>query len=288
MVGAPAGSGMDFTLRTLADRLREELGQPVIVENKPGADGIVAARLVADAVPDGYTLLSASPVQMTINPLLHDKLQYDAVRDFEPVSMISRVPLVLVVDPAVPARSVADLVAYARAHPGALNYGSGSSTFLFATEVFKQITGADLTHVPYNGIPPVVNAMLAGDVQLALVNLPPSIGHIRSGKLRALAVTSAMREPLLPEVPTLAEAGVPGYGFVVWIAMFAPAGTPADIVARLQAAIARGLAAPDVRDKLIASGIVPMTSTPQALGDVVRRDLGLFGRVAKTARIGAP
>jgi tripartite-type tricarboxylate transporter receptor subunit TctC len=285
VVGAPVGSGLDFTLRTMAEKMRDDLGQPVIVDNRPGADGIIAAQLVASAAPDGYTLLPASPAQMTINPVIHDKLNYDPARDFEPISMVSRVPLVLVVGGSVPANSVRELLALAKARPDELNYGSGSSTFMFATEVFKQLSGAEMRHVPYNGIPPVVTALLAGDVQVALVNIPPSISHIKSGKLKALAVTSTAREPLLPDVPTLAEAGVSGYDLVVWVGMFAPAGTPKDVVARLQSAIARSLESAEVRDKLVASGIVPAASTPQVLSDTIRRDLALFGKVAKIARI---
>lgn len=287
VVGAPAGSGIDFTIRTLADRLREELGQAVIVDNKAGADGIIAAREVARAAPDGYTFLPATPAQMTINPVLRDDLPYDPLKDFEPVSMISHVPLVLVVNPTIPANTIHELVAYARSHPGELNYGSGSSTFLLATEIFKQLSGADLRHIPFNGIPPVVNAVLAGDVQFAMVNVPPSIGHIKAGKLRALAVSGPSREPLMPEVPTLAEAGVPGYRFSVWVAMFAPAGTPPDIVTRLRGAMLRSLEAPEVRERLLASGIVPQTSTPESLGASIRQDIGDFRRIAKSTGIRA-
>lgn len=287
IVAAPPGSGFDVTVRVLADRLRVELGAPIVVENKPGGDGILAAQLVAGAAADGHTLLPASQAQMTINPVLREKLSYDPERDFLPVSMIAHSPLVLVVNPKLPATSVRELAALSKSRPGELNYGSGSSTFMFGTELLMRLSGADLRHVPYNGVPPAIGGLLAGDVQVALVNLPPAIAHIRSGKLRALAVTSVAREPSLPDVPTLAEAGVQGYDYVVWVGVFAPAGTPKDVVARLNATIARSLEARDVRERFAAAGIVPVASSPEALAETVRRDRRLIADIAKAAGITA-
>ncbi|CAG0948940.1 hypothetical protein BURK1_00072 [Burkholderiales bacterium] len=287
VVAAPPGSGLDLTVRTLAERMHTDLGTPVIVENRPGADGIIAAQHVAAAPPDGHVLLAASPAQMTINPVLRDRLPYDPARDFVPVSMISHVPLVVVVNPAVPATSVGELAALSNARRGQLDYGSGSSTFMFATELFARRSGADLRHVPYNGVPPVVAALLAGDVQVGLVNLPPAIAHIRAGRLRALAVTGSAREATLPDVPTLAEAGVTRYEFAVWVGAFAPAGTPADVVATLNAAIAKALDAPEVRDRLVDAGIVPVKSSPEELAETVRRERALVQAVASSAGIGA-
>ena len=242
VVGAPVGSGMDLGTRILAERLRDDLGQPVIVENKPGADGIVAARAVATAAPDGYTLLPSTNSQMTINPIVVRDLSYDPLRDFAPIAMYMRVPMILVVNASLPVNSVAELIAYAKANPGLLNYGSGSSVFMFITENFKSLAGIDMRHIPYNGVPPVVSALLAGDVQVGVVNLAPAAAHIKSGKLKALAVMNASREPLIADVPAIGETGVRGFDLAVWIGMFAPAGTPPEIVARLNDAIVRAVA----------------------------------------------
>ena len=283
----PPGSGLDITLRLLADKLHAEHGGTAIVENRPGADGIVAAQHVAASAPDGATLLAGSPAQMTINPVLRERLAYDPVRDFAPVTLISRVPLVLVVAPALDVGTLRELVALAQRKPRELHYGSASSTFLFATELFAHRAGIALSHVPYNGGPPVVQALLAGDVQVALINLPPVQAHLASGRLRALAVTGTTRDPLLPDVPTLAEAGVAGYDFSVWVGLFAPAATPPETIARLNAAIAGALASPDVRDRLLAAGITPVASTPEALAELVRRERLSIEAVARSANITA-
>jgi tripartite-type tricarboxylate transporter receptor subunit TctC len=284
VVGFPVGSGVDVAARVLGEKLRDELGQPIVVEIRAGADGIIAARHVAAAAPDGYTLLPSTNGAMAINPVMQDKLPYDPLRDFEPISMIARYPQVLVVSPSLPVNSVRELVAYAKAHPGELNYGSGSANFMFAMEMFKQLTGADLHHIPYLGVPAAVTALLAGDVQAAIVNTVSSTAHIKAGKLKALAVTGAAREPLLPDVPTLAEAGVHGYNLEIWTAMFAPAGTPPEIIARLHAAIVRSVDSPEVRDRLAAMGVVPISSSPQFVRDTIVRDTKAYAGLAKALR----
>ena len=287
VVGAPVGSGMDLGTRILAERLRDELGQPVVVENKPGADGIIAAGAVATAPPDGYTLLPSTNSQMTINPIVNRNLSYDPLRDFEPIAMYMRVPMVLVVNSTVPANSVAELIAYAKANPTLLNYGSGSSVFMFIKESFKSLAGIEMRQISYNGVPPVVSGLLAGVVQVGVVNLAPAAAHIKSGKRKALAVMNASREPLLADVPVIGEAGVRGFDLAVWIGMFAPAGTPPEIVARLNEAIVRAVAVPEVREKMLAAGVVPMPSTARALGDTVRSELEVIARVARSAGIPA-
>jgi tripartite-type tricarboxylate transporter receptor subunit TctC len=281
VVGAPPGSGMDLATRIVADKLREELRQPMVVENRTGADGAIAARAVATAAPDGYTLLPSTGSQMTVNPVLHRDLPYEPLRDFEPIGLFARIPLVLVVNPSVPAGTVRELAAYAQAHPDALNYGSGGSIFMLATEQLKKLAGMPIHHIPFNGVPPAVNAILAGDVQVGIVNVAPSLAHIRAGKLRALATLGPTRDPLLPDVPTIAEAGVRGFDISVWLGMFAPAGTPPDVAATLAVAVARAVAAPDVRERLQAAGVVPATSTAPELARLVRRELAQYEGLAR-------
>jgi tripartite-type tricarboxylate transporter receptor subunit TctC len=255
----------------------------MIVENRPGADGAIAAKAVASAAPDGYWLLPSTGSHMSVNPLVQRNLPYDPLRDFEPIGMFARVPMVLVVNPAVPAATVRELVAYAKANPDALNYGSGGSIFMLATEVLRKLTGMPMRHIPYTSVPPAVTGILAGDVQLGIVNLAPSLGHIRAGKLRALAIMGPTPDPLLPDVPTIAEAGVRGFDVSIWLGMFAPHGTPPEIVARLAAALARAVESAPVRERMLAAGLVPVSSTPQALGDTVRRELKQFGVLVKDA-----
>ena len=284
VLGTVAGSGVDLAARMLADKMREALGQPVVVENKSGADGIVAARYVAAAAPDGYTLMLASNGTLAVNAVLHDRPPYDPVRDFAPISMVARYSIVLVVGPTVPVNSLRELVAYSKAHPDQLNYGSTSATYTFATEQLKKLTGADLHQIPYNGSPAVVAALLAGDVQVAVLNVLSTSEHIRSGRLRALAVLNAEREPRLPLVPTIAEAGLRGYDFDVWTALFAPGGTAPDIVARLHEVVARILESPDVRERFAAAGLVPMSSRPEFVRDLIVRDLSSYAELVKSMR----
>jgi tripartite-type tricarboxylate transporter receptor subunit TctC len=284
VVGFAVGSGVDVAARVLGEKMREELGQPIVVDVRAGADGIIAARHVATAAPDGYTLLPSTNGTMAISPAIQDKLPFDPLRDFEPISMIARHPQVLVVTPSLPVNSVRELVAYAKSHPGELNYGSGSASFMFAMEMFKQLTGTDIHHIPYIGVPAAVTALLAGDVQVAIANTVSSTAHVKAGKLKALAVTGATREPLLPDVPTLAEAGVPGYTLEIWTAMFAPAGTPPEIIARLHTAIVRSVDSPEVRDKLAATGVVPVSSSPQFVRETIVRDTKAYAGLAKALR----
>ncbi len=274
---------MDLATRILADRFNEELHQPMLVENRSGADGAIAARTVATAAPDGYTLLPSTGSQMSVNPIVQSNVPYDPLRDFVPIGMFAHIPLVLVVNPALPAANVRELVAYGKAHPDALNYGSGGSIFMLAGETLRKVTGIPMRQIPYNGVPPVVIAILAGDVQMGIVNIAPSLAHIRSGKLRALALLGPQRDPLLPDVPTLAEAGVQGFDLSVWLGLFAPAGTPPDVTARLATVLARALETPSVRERMLAAGVIPVASSPQALADTVRRELQVYGTLVREA-----
>ncbi|HEY6863021.1 MAG TPA: tripartite tricarboxylate transporter substrate binding protein [Burkholderiales bacterium] len=287
VVGFPPGGGNDIIARLLGAKMQENWGEPVVVENRPGAASIIAAELVAKSPADGYTLLVNATGGMSLNPILYPKLPYDPLKDFEPISMVGVFPLVLVVNPSVPARSVRELVAHARKNPGKLNYSAGSTSFQVATEMFKQMTGTDIRHIPYKGSAASINAVLAGDVQLTIVDTPPLAGHLQSDRLRALAVTSAKRAPGLPDLPTLAEAGVPGYDMSLWIGLFAPAGTPRAIVAKLSAEVARIVRLPDVRDKLVGMGVDPLGNSPEQVADWIRAELARYRPVVRAANIKA-
>lgn len=287
VVGFPPGGGNDIIARMLGAKMQEAWGQPVVVENRPGAASIIAAELVAKVPADGYTLLVNATGGMSLNPLLYAKLPYDPLKDFAPIGMVGVFPLVLVVHPSVPARSVRELVAYARANPGKLNYSAGSTAFQVATEMFKQMTGTLIRHIPYKGSAASINAVLAGDVQLTIVDTPPLAGQLQSDRLRALAVTSAKRAPSMPDVPTLAEAGVPGYEMSLWIGMFAPAGTPRDVVAKLSAEVARIVRLADVREKLLGMGVDPLGNSPEQVAEWIRREMARYGPVVRAADIKA-
>jgi len=287
VVGFPPGGGNDIIARLLGAKMQETWSEAVIVENRPGAASIIAAELVAKSPADGYTLLVNATGGMSLNPILYPKLPYDPLKDFEPISMVGVFPLVLVVNPSVPARSVRELVAYARKNPGKLNYSAGSTSFQVATEMFKQMTGTDIRHIPYKGSAASINAVLAGDVQLTIVDTPPLAGHLQSDRLRALAVTSAKRAPGLPDLPTLAEAGVPGYDMSLWIGLFAPAGTPRPVVAKLSAEVARIVRLPDVRDKLVGMGVDPLGNSPEQVAEWIRAELARYRPVVRAANIKA-
>lgn len=272
IVGTPAGSTFDFVLRTMSERMRTELGQPIVIEYRVGADQIFAARQVAAAPPDGYMILAATRTQMAVNPATYATLGYDVDRDFLPLTLLGYQISLVAVHPSLPVHTLAELATYSRARPGTLNYGAGSGSFMIAGESLKAAIGADLVHIPYNGIAPTMNALLAGDVQVALVDVTVAAAHIRAGRLRALVVSGQKRYPPLPDVPTFAESGYPSLDLSVWIAMYAPAGTPEATAARLRGAIARTLDAPEVAEKLVNGGVVPVTSTPEQLRELVRRE----------------
>lgn len=280
VVGTPPGSGIDVGARIIGARMRDTLGQAIVMELRPGADGIIAARHVATSAPDGYTLLAASNGHMAINPVVHDKLSYDPLVDFEPVSMLTRNPSALVLSTSVPVRSVREFVAYAKNRPGELRYGSSSSNYMFAMEQFKQLAGIDLQHIPYPGNPQVGIALLSSEVQAAIVSVASSSGLIQTGKLNAIAMTGQSRDPKFPDIPTLLEAGVRGYDMDVWVGLFAPSGTVSDIVGRLNAAIQRSLGSRDVVDQLVAAGLTPSGSTPRFLRETIVRDLKTYRELA--------
>jgi tripartite-type tricarboxylate transporter receptor subunit TctC len=285
IVGYSAGGGNDIIVRVMVPELSKGLGQPIVVENKPGAQSIIAAELAAKSAPDGYTLFMGPSGPMTINPATYSKLPYDAQRDFAPVSMICSFPLIVTVDPKLPVRSVKELIAYAKANPGKANYASSAGIFQITTEMFKQRTGTQIEMIPYKGSGESVQAVAAGQVMMTIVDPPPATGPLKSGTIRGLAVTSPQRHPRWPDLPTMAEAGVPDMEVPVWTAFFAPARTPAAIVARLQKEVARVVQTPEVRERFDAMGLKPEGSSSAELARVVAQDIKKWTAVAKAANI---
>jgi len=286
VVGFPPGGGNDIIARLVGAKMQEAWGQPVVIDNKPGANSIIAAEFVAKSAPDGYTLLVNATGGMSVNPVLYAKLPYDSLRDFVAISMVGSFPLVLVVHPSVPANSVQELVAYARANPGKLNYSSGSTAFQVASEMFKQMTGIDVRHIPYKGSAASVIAVMAGDVQMTIVDTPPVGPQMNAARVKALAVTSAKRSGSMPDIPAMAET-VPGYEMVLWIGVFAPAGTPRGVAEKLNAEVVRIVRLADVREKLEAMGVEPLGNTPEQMAEWIRREIAKFGPVVKAANIKA-
>jgi tripartite-type tricarboxylate transporter receptor subunit TctC len=286
VVGFPPGGGNDIIARLVGAKMQESWGQPVVIDNKPGANSIIAAEFVAKSAPDGYTLLVNATGGMSVNPVIYAKLPYDPLKDFVPISMVGSFPLVLVVNPSVPANSVRDLVAYAKANPGKLNYSAGSTAFQVATEMFKQMTGTDVKHIPYKGSVQSISAVMAGDVQMTIVDSPPLVPQLKSGRVRALAVTTARRAAAFPELPTIAES-VPGYEMALWIGVFAPAGTPQDVSAKLNVEVVRIVNLSDIREKLDGMGVEPLGNTSEQVAEWIRREIAKFGPVVKAANINA-
>ena len=281
------GGGNDTVARLVGERLAGELGQAVVIDNKPGAGGVVGAEAAARAAPDGYTLFLGGVGSHAINPNLHAHLPYDPIKDFAPITLIASAPLILVVHPSVPAHSVRELIALAKAEPGKLNYasnGNGSSSHLAAV-MFASMTGIDMVHVPYKGLAPALTDLLGGQVQLMFSSVVAIVPHVKDGKLRALAVSSKERLSLLPDLPTVAEAGVPGYQSSSWYGILAPAGTPADIVAKLNAALVKVIARPDVREALAREGADPVGNSPEAFGAFIKAEEERLGDLIRTAKV---
>ncbi len=286
IVPTSPGGGTDIVTRVLATRVGEALGQSVIVENRPGAGQVLGTEFVARAAPDGYTQLMAASA-IVLNQVLAKQPPYDILRDFVPVTLAASLPHVLTVHPSLPVKSVKDLVALARARPGQLNYSSaGAGTSLhMAMELFLSMAGLDVVHVPYKGAGPATADLLAGHVQLATPNTLTVAPHLRSGRLRAIGVTGAKRAAALPEVPTIAEAGVPGYEAIFWYALFAPANTPREAVSRMHAEVAKALRLPDVGQRLAADGAEPGGMPPDAFAAFIRTELDKWAKVVRTAKI---
>ena len=285
VVTVPPGGAADFIARLVGGKLSESLGQPVLVENRGGAGGTIAADAVAKAAPDGYTVLQNSITTHGVGPHLYSKLPYDPVKDFTPVSGLALLPLIMAVNADLPVKSVAELVAHAKANN--LNFassGNGGAPHR-AAELFKSVTGAPLTHVPYKGSGPAVADLVGGRVQIMFDAAPSLIAHIRSGRLRVLAAASAERNRLLPEVPTFGELGYPKVAVSLWYGLLAPAGTPKPVVEKLNREVVKALGSAEVRDKLQAQGAEPMPGTPQAFASFMQDEMAKWAPVVKQAGV---
>ena len=285
VVPFPAGGTTDILARAAAQKLTEALGQSVVVDNRPGAGGNIGAELVAKAAPDGYTLLMGTVGTHAINPSLYAKMPYDHIKDFVPIILVAGVPNVLVVNPSLPIHSVADLIKLAKAKPGTINFassGSGTSIHL-SGELFKTMAGVDMTHVPYKGSAPALTDVMGGQVQIMFDNLPSSLALIKSGKLRAVAVTSLQRAPALPDVPTIAESGLPGFEASSWFGILAPAGTPAPIVAKINAEVNKWLQSPEAKEQLLAQGAAAAGGSPEQFVAHIRAETDKWAKVVKAS-----
>jgi tripartite-type tricarboxylate transporter receptor subunit TctC len=285
IVPYPAGGPVDAVARLLGQKVGESLHQPVIVENKPGAGGNIGADFVAKSAADGYTILMGAVATHAINPTLYPSIPYDAARDFAPITQVAATPNVLVVNPGLPVKSVKELVDYARKNPGKLNFGSGStgSAGHLAGELMKAMAGIDMTHVPYKGAAPAMQDLVAGRLDLMFDNLASAQGQIRAGTVRALAVTTARRSPLAPDLPTIGESGLPGFDISTWFGVFAPAKTPAPVVQRLHDTFAAALALPDVRDRMLTLGAEPVSSTPKDFAAYIDAEAKKYARLVKAS-----
>ena len=285
VVGFAPGGGTDIIARLVAQKLGERWGQAVVVDNRPGASGNIGAELVARSTPDGYTLLMAFSSHAS-NPAL-GKLPFDIERDFTSITQVGSAPMVVAANPALPAKTLGELIAYARAHPGAVKFGSsgiGTPVHL-AGELMMQLTGISMVHVPYKGIAPAMAAVLAGDVQVTYAAVLSGLQHFKSGRLRPLAVASRTRYPALPDVPTVAEAGLAGYEIDFWYALLGPGGMPAPLAARIQRDTAALLNSPEMRENLAAQGCIAVGGTPEALTALIRTEYQLWSKVVKAGGV---
>jgi tripartite-type tricarboxylate transporter receptor subunit TctC len=281
VVPSSPGAGVtDIMARLVGQHLSARIGQQIVIDNRPGASGIIGSEVVSRAAPDGYTLLMAN-VSLVVNPFLYPKMPYDALKDFIPVTMVNSAPMLLVVHPSVPAKSVSELIAYAKSHPAQLNYGSGGlgSTPYLAAELFKSLAGIDVVHVPYKGGAPALSDLVGGQVSFMIENMPGTMPYVRANNLRALAITSPQRSELAPELPTMAESGVPGYEMSGWNGLFAVKGTPPEIVAKLHSEVAKVLRTAEVRQELAALGAEPVGDTPEEFAAFLKADMARWGKI---------
>jgi tripartite-type tricarboxylate transporter receptor subunit TctC len=287
VIGFAAGGGNDLIVRVLAPRLTEALGQPVIIDNRPGAAGMIAAELAAKATPDGHTLFMGPIGTMVMNPAIYSKLRYSPLRDFAQITMIGSFPLLLVVHPAQGPKSIKELVAFGKANPAKSNYASSSALFQLSSELFNQKTGVKFTHIPYKSSGESVGAVVSEQVTFTIADPPPVVGQLKAGRVRALAVTAPARHPSWPDVPTLAEAGVPGMEVGVWTGFHAPAATPPAFVAKLHAVVSRVIRQPESVEQLAGLGVDAVGNTPAEFRKIIEADIAKWSAVAKAANIRA-
>ncbi len=287
IVPVPAGGTPDVVARMVAPGLSGLLGQQLVIDNRGGAGGMIGAELAAKAVPDGYTLFFSSPGSLTILPHIQKQVAYDTLRDFVPICLVSIGPFLLITHPSVPVKSVKELLALAKAEPGKLNYasaGNGAANHL-AMELFKSMAGVDITHVPYKGAPQAVTDLIGGYVNLMLNSIPPVLPHVKAGRLRLLGVSSLTRSPQLPDVPTIGEAGVPGYESITWFGLLAPAKTPPLIVARLNEVVVKVVRTPETRSQLELQGYDPVGSSAQEFAEFIRAESAKYAKLVKAAGV---
>jgi tripartite-type tricarboxylate transporter receptor subunit TctC len=291
VVGYAPGGTTDIIARIIAARLTDTLGQSVIVENRPGAGGNIGADFVARAAPDGYTLQLGTAGNMTVNPSIYSNMRFDTVRDFQPISLIAELPNLMVVNPKVPAKTVKEFVAWAKSQPGKVFFassGTGNTPHMTA-ELFNMAAGLSMVHVPYRGSGPALIDLIGGEgVQVMFDNMPSAIGHVRSGSLRALAVTSPERVPSEPDIPTVRESGYPDFQVVTWFGLFAPAGTPDSVVKRLNREVAEAIRTPEISKRLIELGARPVSNSPEEFRNLVKSEISRWAKVVKAANIQAP
>jgi tripartite-type tricarboxylate transporter receptor subunit TctC len=279
------GGPVDVMARLVADRLSQNLGT-VVVDNRPGAGGTIGSRFAATAEPDGYTLLLGTSTTLAASPALYRNIGYDPIKSFTPVAMVASVPMALVVAPGVPAKTVGELIAYAKAHPGKLNYGAPTGVLPHLTaEMFKHAAGVDIVHVPYKGAATAINDLLSGQIDLAFEPYSVLLGHIHEGRVRALAVTGATRSAELPDTPTMIQSGLSGFTSVSWSGVVAPSGTPAETIAKLNAAVNAGLATPETQARLTRLGAAPMIGTPEEFAALIAAETPKWAAVVKAAGI---
>jgi tripartite-type tricarboxylate transporter receptor subunit TctC len=284
----PPGGGTDILGRMIAERLSAHLGQPVVTENRGGAGGNVGAEAAARSAPDGYTIVLVAP-SLAISPSLYSKINYDPVKDFAPISLVATVPNVMITQPSLPVQNLQEFIAYVKSKPGQLNFGSGGAgtSNHLAGELFNLVTGTKLVHIPYKGVNLAMQDVLSGNVHLVFIGIPAAAPHVKAGKLRALALVAPQRSAALPDVPTVAEAGLREFEVTTWYGVLAPAGTPRNVITRLNGELVKIMHSPELKDKLAAMGTDPLTGTPEEFAAYIKSEIAKWGDVIRKAGVKA-